>query len=101
MSGDLQQEASYSSMSVGPYGGGVYGTSNKHTAYDERPAQGRGRYTPSEDATRSSIQGLGPTSPNGGGSGGAGLTQSQQPPDIPAPDGWPADLPHPEPLTGV
>eukprot|EP00195_Chlamydomonas_chlamydogama_P012277 CAMPEP_0202901254 /NCGR_PEP_ID=MMETSP1392-20130828/14151_1 /ASSEMBLY_ACC=CAM_ASM_000868 /TAXON_ID=225041 /ORGANISM="Chlamydomonas chlamydogama, Strain SAG 11-48b" /LENGTH=824 /DNA_ID=CAMNT_0049587793 /DNA_START=202 /DNA_END=2677 /DNA_ORIENTATION=+ len=71
------------------WGNTSFGGNNKHQAYDERPAQGRGRYTPSEDQM--------------GGLGGApaAATRGGGASDIPAPDGWPGDLPGPEPLEGA
>jgi len=81
----LQQEASYGGRVSQ---GGSYGMGNKHVAYDERPAQGRGRYTPENDSQADA--GLGGARPNNS-------TVS----DIPAPSGWPGDLPAPEPLAGA
>lgn len=75
--GDLQQEPSYASQ------GGM----NKHDAYDERPAQGRGRYTPESETQAAGLGAVRPAENNTS--------------DIPAPDGWPGDLPGPEPLSGT
>mmetsp|Transcript_16128 Transcript_16128/g.44039 ORF Transcript_16128/g.44039 Transcript_16128/m.44039 type:complete len:886 (+) Transcript_16128:261-2918(+) len=55
------------------------------TAYDERPAKGKGAYIPPPDAMEE---------PLGGGGGGEGAG------DPGAPPGWPRDLPAPEPLAG-
>lgn len=67
-----------SSMSVG---------NNRHQQYDERPAMGRGRYTPSEEQMA------------------AAAARRQAPQqvesDLPAPQDWPGDLPVPEPVSGT
>lgn len=63
--------------------------SNRHTAYDERPAMGRGRYTPSEDQMAAAAARR-PQAMSVGADDG-----------LPAPPGWPADLPVPEPLSGA
>ncbi|EFJ48806.1 hypothetical protein VOLCADRAFT_104552 [Volvox carteri f. nagariensis] len=66
----------------------VSAMNNRHQQYDERPAMGRGRYTPTEDQMV------------------AAAMQRQalhQPIDtsLPAPPGWPEDLPAPEPVAGA
>lgn len=64
--------------------------SSKHTAYDERPAIGKGIYGEDGEAL--------------GGDGGMGQQPNYVAPTvapgdiIPPPRGWPADLPPPEPL---
>lgn len=70
-----------SSMSLGDARNGDGCLMSPGVAY----VQGRGRYTPSDDP------GLGELPP-----APPGPTES----DIPAPPGWPADLPAPEPLAG-
>ncbi|GAX83265.1 hypothetical protein CEUSTIGMA_g10691.t1 [Chlamydomonas eustigma] len=61
------------------------------TSYDERPALGKGRYTPT---------GAGPeNAPGLDGMAPPAAAASDYVCDIPAPDGWPRDLPGPEPLS--
>ncbi|GIL71611.1 hypothetical protein Vretimale_933 [Volvox reticuliferus] len=61
---------------------------NRHQQYDERPAMGRGRYTPTEDQMVA-----------------AAMQRQMAPPpsdsSLPAPQGWPDDLPMPEPVPGA
>lgn len=61
---------------------------SRHQAYDERPAMGRGRYTPSEEQM-------------------AAVSAARKAPvhqaeddGVSAPAGWPGDLPAPEQLAG-
>ncbi|MEW5298759.1 MAG: hypothetical protein WDW36_001843 [Sanguina aurantia] len=67
--------------------------SSKHTAYDERPAIGKGIYGEDGEAL--------------GGDGGMGQQPNYVAPTvapgdiIPPPRGWPADLPPPEPLASA
>ena len=73
------------------YGNYHPGPGSKATAYDERPAIGKGRYTPSTVDPRGGL-GMGPPPP---------APKPGVGDDIQAPYGWPADLPCPEPLAGV
>ncbi|KAG2484841.1 hypothetical protein HYH03_016407 [Edaphochlamys debaryana] len=61
---------------------------SRHQQYDDRPAMGRGRYTPSEDQMAAAAARRGVPPPPVGGSEGA-------------PPGWPSDLPAPEPIPGA
>ncbi|GLC37245.1 hypothetical protein PLESTB_001144100 [Pleodorina starrii] len=67
-----------STMSVG---------NSRHQQYDERPAMGRGRYTPTEDQMVAAAlqRQMAPTTSDS---------------SLPAPPGWPGDLPSPEPVPG-
>lgn len=81
---DLPEEASYAAR---PLSGGLNATARTHQAYDERPAMGKGRYAADEQLS----------------SPGGAPQRPQEPVSdgLPAPRGWPGDLPTPEPLSGA
>ncbi|KAJ9516820.1 hypothetical protein QJQ45_027229 [Haematococcus lacustris] len=89
MADGLQAEASYGQQG-GPLAARSSVGGNRHLAYDDRPAQGRGRYTPSEDADTTTQE-----------AAPAPAASTLYECDLPPPAGWPSDLPHPEPLAGA
>ncbi|GFR45564.1 hypothetical protein Agub_g6958 [Astrephomene gubernaculifera] len=82
--GPLTRQSGMSATAAGMGMGGM--GNNRHQQYDERPAMGRGRYTPSEEqmaaaASRRQMEEEAPVQDG-----------------VPAPEDWPGDLPVPEPM---